>query len=70
MPYCAIHDREEADEGFKFCYECGHTYATEKELIDEYNASGQRADEPENLWRATASDQIHFCPLCLHDFLF
>ena len=67
MPYCAIHDRQEAGTGFKFCFECGHTYATEKELIDEYNASGERKGEPD-LWRATNVENIYFCPLCLHDF--
>ena len=66
---CAIHEKIEVTAGdrsyYTICFECGHVYKTEEELIawwnHEHPSSGS---EP---WMDNTSE-IYFCPLCMHDF--
>jgi len=64
--WCAIHDTVEANEtqlaeADTVCFECGHVYPTEDDLLAEWvNQFGPTE-------RVAA--EIMFCPLCLHDFL-
>ncbi len=61
--FCHIDDKEEkvTDETYLVCFECGHVYETQADLIKAWN------DESEFKSRSDADD-IPFCPLCLHDF--
>ena len=49
---------------FRWCLECGHTYATAADLLAEHNkmqaATGLPAD--------TDPDGVFCCPLCTHDW--
>ncbi|MEU4726501.1 hypothetical protein AB0G06_43480 [Nonomuraea dietziae] len=59
------------------CFECGHVYATEQDLIDAYNrivtemnADGARryGDAHQPIALRTSADGIYFCQHCIHDF--
>lgn len=63
--FCYIHHRHEQSVGptYRVCFECGHVYYTEEELLDEeWHANGGDVE------RLTCADGIYFCPLCLHDW--
>jgi len=63
---CYFHPNEHAQPtDFKQCFECGHSYRTEQELIDEY-VRGRSADMAHLPIPTTAN--IFFCPTCDHDF--
>lgn len=54
----AVHETAEQDD-YQLCWECGHVYRSEQELVDEYAQAGGR--------HRLAQD-IMFCPACLHDW--
>lgn len=56
------------------CFECGHTYRNEGDLvaiqIGKVMEINQRLRDGETpLEPKYNAEEIHFCPLCLHDFL-
>lgn len=63
---------------FRVCFECKHVYETAKDLIDMYNKEGRRVHAKTfreeggfemGEWKdKTKVKDIHFCPVCLHDF--
>lgn len=74
---------KEADSAFQWCLECGHRYATKKDLRRTYiksfwetvNAnpsSGIYGWVEDRVYKFlklfTRTKKIHFCPFCLHDF--
>lgn len=65
---CAIHDEEEPfdDTTYFSCFECGHVYPREENLLSEWRQLQLKL--PEDLRRTiTDADLVPFCPLCLHD---
>lgn len=72
---CAIHDTVEigTENDYLVCFECGHVYKTEQELIDEdyvFRAElyAKYPDTSITVSPATDADEITCCPLCFHDF--
>lgn len=66
---CAICNKIEpvTDETYEVCFECGHVYETEQDLIDtEYETAQSYEDQA--IPKQKGID-ILYCPLCLHDFL-
>jgi len=50
---------------FQVCYECGHVYAAEADLLADHNAVLADMGEPPR----TDLDQLrYFCAHCIHDF--
>lgn len=79
--YCAIHGFEPVPPGaYRVCGECWHVYRTAEELVDAYNAQTDELKAHYEAQRpATAGfggewahvrdpGQVHFCPLCAHDW--
>lgn len=69
---CWIHRvLEPFEEGdYRYCYECGHVYKTEQELLDEFNKECKEvcnSCDHKHVDKTSGVD-IFFCPLCLHDF--
>lgn len=68
--HCEWHGVDEPDNGaYRVCGECWHVFSTEMDLRQAWaegveEAWGTRIG-PEDLLPA---DQIHYCPLCAHDF--
>lgn len=64
--FCDWHHKKETFiEGESFmCYECGHVFAGEDDLLFESNRklAGLGAA------RKTNSQDVTFCPFCYHDF--
>lgn len=59
---CNRHETALARDVYKYCLECGHIWPTAQGLVEAYNFAAQPLNAAE-----TAED-VHFCPLCLHDF--
>ena len=59
--------REPSQDGdFQACYECGHVYRTEQELLDVHNAVMEAYGEPP---RSGLGERLRtFCGHCMHDF--
>lgn len=56
---------------FQVCGECMHYWATEQELVDDYNRVVDEINEEEKeivCERVTSGDQVFCCPRCIHDF--
>lgn len=75
--HCEIHQADEPEEqAHNICLECNHVYMTPADLIDTYNAIGIQSEQEaiENGWAPLEfqlvddTEQIHFCPLCTHDW--
>lgn len=63
--FCFIHHEHEIPltEPHWVCFECGHVYQTEQDLVDdEFTANGGDIEKLPN------ADDITFCPWCLHDW--
>jgi transcription elongation factor Elf1 len=60
--YFHAHEKAEASDYLQ-CYECGHSYKTAQNLIDEL----KKLRGPEDN-REIVLEKIFFCPICLHDF--
>ena len=63
---CAIHHKlEPHQEGSIWCPECWHTYWDANELVkvelEEWSSFYEGKPSP-------TVDQIHCCPLCVHDW--
>jgi len=54
-------------EPYTVCFECGHVFRTDRELVDEYNKFSYY-DEGWHRVVDLPPHEIPFCPLCLHDF--
>lgn len=58
------------------CFECRHMYLTADELIEVFNEELRLMDAnaAANKWEpcfsepASSTDEIEFCPFCLHDW--
>lgn len=66
---CAIHETVEKfnDDSFMVCFECGHVFHTEKELIEADHEMRRQYMGP-NVEKAPSSSVIFSCPHCTHDF--
>jgi hypothetical protein len=42
--HCWIHDVDEPGTGYRACFECGHLYRTEQELVNEYNEGARQVN--------------------------
>jgi hypothetical protein len=66
LEHCFSHSVDEpvaGDDWHCICFECGHLYQTEDELVEAYNRGGKLIEaEVDN------ADEIYFCPYCLHNF--
>jgi hypothetical protein len=61
---CYIHHVEEPGPGFLRCFECGHLYRTEQELVeDNYRTDVELDLSAERL----PADKIFACAHCGHD---
>lgn len=54
------------------CFECGHVYRTEADLMAAYNRAMDELEAEIGggpVWvRKTTGAEIPFCPACAHDF--
>lgn len=63
--YCWVHMRyEDCTHAYMSCFECGHTFKTAEDLLDDRNSvmgqiDGTSLDKPEG---------VVTCPHCVHDF--
>lgn len=64
--HCHIHHVDEIAGGaYRVCGECGHVYRTAEDLQREW-AENAPPDLPDRT--VPPVEQIHFCPLCAHDW--
>lgn len=64
VSHCWVHHVNEPWAGAHIvCFECAHVYRTAQDLLDAFNR-----EMPEECPPATSTDDIGFCPECLHDF--
>lgn len=63
--HCHMHEVDEPSiPGYRWCMECGHTFATAAELLAGHNEHLDRYGQaPE-----TDAAKVYTCPHCLHDF--
>jgi hypothetical protein len=62
--HCLWHEVDEPREGFRYCLECAHMFATASELLAEHNKHlAEFGIEPE-----TDPDGVYCCPFCIHDW--
>ena len=68
--HCWSHDRDEfVVKPYRHCFECGHHYATGRDLRREYLAALQPSTVVVRLIAAlTLTGRIWFCPICAHDW--
>lgn len=74
--YCHWHGRHEPTAGYRVCFECGHVFLTERNLIEAHNrvVAELNADQTPNYWPtkvipdATSGEEVFCCPFCIHDF--
>ena len=66
MSDCAIHNKVEefTESDFWRCFECGHVYKTEQEVVDSFNSIMREYLRPS----ARQAVDVPFCPPCLHDW--
>jgi hypothetical protein len=66
---CAMHDKKEFSFfAFMRCFECGHIFRFRSSLVRAYNEYNRRVWEGAAP-QAETSDQVGYCPFCLHDFV-
>lgn len=58
---------------FKFCFECGHIFWTEEQMLTEFNDDIKRMElayftDGVSLPLAKSAEEIFFCCWCAHDF--
>jgi len=80
--HCWEHDVDETGPCFRPCIECGHLFRTAAELVTAYNEGVRDLNGRRDLvglvvtgWgqepvpEVTSTNQVLFCPYCLHDFV-
>lgn len=72
LGYCWSHHKYENDlRAFKVCFECGHVFATELELISAHNDVVEQINKNDphpGARRAQKAEDVFCCPFCVHDF--
>jgi hypothetical protein len=64
--HCYFHGVDEPGTGYRTCLECKHLYRTVQELQAEWQAN---VPSPlPDISGPPPPEEIHFCPLCAHDF--
>lgn len=69
--HCYFHMVDEPGPGYHRCFECGHLYASARELRQAYRQMVAELDPTPygwvRKWFKTA-EGVWFCPHCAHDF--
>lgn len=72
LVYCPSHNKYEDDlRSFKVCFECGHVFATELDLISAHNDVVEqinRNDPHPGARQVQKAEDVFCCPFCVHDF--
>lgn len=85
LDYCWIcHRYEDSLHAYKVCFECGHVYRSEQDLVDEHNKVLAEMDETVDVFSGYGDEPVRTdryvrtpvelgetiwtCPMCCHDF--
>jgi hypothetical protein len=63
--FCYVHYERESGPGWRRCFECGHLYRTEQELVEDNYRNDTEFDFDA---KKLSADEIFACAHCGHDF--